>query len=805
MIKYIRSRLFEKISDLIFLTLLYIIIIYLIYNYTVVDGIPIPDKEILMKSTIFGDINQYNFFNTIFYLPMYLFKVDLKQNTVLILGIFLYIFGMYSLNIFRKIISNITNVDNKITIFISSYLSMFILVFFPFNIYNLGHLTGSQYIFPMIQMFLMNAIVLEIIFILIYLNNMREIIKHLTLLLALLLFVNYQFFLASLLIYGILLVFLAFFTNKNYVFKSIIFLIFLLLFEAFAALFNVNIYSERSYISYLPTYSFPLNTNYHIYFLWGLYNSVSWLDYIRFAINHFSFAFLLGSWNFNYIFLGNLINQNNYDVYIFYFSVVNFVSALPFLALKFDKKLNTLILSYFSFIIIITIFGPQISVWAAETKTEIGNIASYAFDAPMYYEPLLQILISILAPLSLITLYKLYFKNKKLIIALMLVLIVILSISSYEFFAITAYSINSNLNQANDIINYLENLNFPKAYFLLKNNDPQNAYLLMLYPNSQYITFSDFDFYNLTYLYYILGYSFAYPGYLASACQLNPRIAYYVLNYFGFKYLVTDQAYLAKIYNESQLFKIVYENNNYYILKIKRINYNTSYILLTTSTRILVNILNNGTYPLWLSQPYLYNLSTIKDLAKNHIIYVPWYFNIYELYTYIPYKYVINFAHYNVNNFVNYEWKSAFNDFVAQETWGQNYILFNNYQYQNFIAPNYGVIYTDNPNTSFEMDYNIPNGRYIIISQILYSNVGGEVAFIINNETFTISTKSNNGSYFAFTYLGEVNVSNNSLKIEIINKSGFNAIEVMYIIPYNVYTKYYDELYYLSNTFKKVY
>ena len=103
------------------------------------------------------------------------------------------------------------------------------------------------------------------------------------------------------------------------------------------------------------------------------------------------------------------------------------------------------------------------------------------------------------------------------------------------------------------------------------------------------------------------------------------------------------------------------------------------------------------------------------------------------------------------------------------------------------------------------MKYGIPNGRYIVLSQILYSNIGGEIVFIINNKTFTVSTKSNNGSYFAFVYLGEVNVGNNSLEIELINKSGFNAIEVMYIIPYNIYVKYYNELNDLASMFKKVY
>ncbi len=619
----------------------------------------------------------------------------------------------------------------------------------------------------------------------------------------LLIFVNYQFFLASLLIYGLILNFLILISKrKDVIGKSLMLLIILLLFDTFASLFDINLYNKKSYISYLPVYSLQLNSNYHIYFLWGLSNSVSWLHYIHFAINHFSFAFLLGSWNFNYIFFNNIIYQDYFNILIFYFSIVNLISAFPFLALNFNKKLNILILSYFSLIIIITFLGPQLSIWSAETYTEIGNIVSFAFDAPLYYEPLLQILISIIAPLAILIFYKLYIRNINYIFTFIFLLMIMLSISSYEFFVVTTYKVNFNINQTNDILSYLETLGFPKTYFLLKNDTPQNFYLVSLYPNNQYY----YGIYNETYLYYIIGYTIGYPSFPTLNCQSNPRILNYVLNYFGFKYIVTDQKYLAEMYNDSKLFKIIYQNNYYFILKIKYLNYNISDILLTTSTRILTTLLNNNnTYPLWLNQPYLYNIILIADLAKNHTIYVPWYFNIYELYTYIPDKYVIDFAHYDVNFFNDYEWKAAFSDFDPQQEWGINYYLFNNYQYQNFIAPNYGTISADNPNVIFKMNYNIPNGKYVVITQILYSNIGGKVVFSINNRTFIISTKTNNGSYFAFTYLGEINVTNNSLKIKIINKSGFNAIDVMYILPYNTYIKYYDELNNLVNTFKKIY
>ncbi len=124
-----KSQLFELISDLIFLSSLYIIMIYLIYNYTTVFGIPISSQAVIKESTLLGNINQFNFFTTVFYLPMYILRITLKENIVLILGIFLYIFGMYDLNIFKKLTISITNVNNRRVILISSYLSMLILIF----------------------------------------------------------------------------------------------------------------------------------------------------------------------------------------------------------------------------------------------------------------------------------------------------------------------------------------------------------------------------------------------------------------------------------------------------------------------------------------------------------------------------------------------------------------------------------------------------------------------------------------------------------------------------------------------------
>ena len=265
MIKYRGYKLFEVIRDLAFLTFLYIIIAFLVYNYTVVYGFgfPIPDRKILLEYTILGTINQYNFFNSIFYLPMYFFKINLKLNIIFILGIFLYSFGMHGLYTFRKIVTMITGFDSKSSVvWISSYLSMLILVFFPFNIYNIGHLVAAQYINPAIQIFLMYSILLEIIYLLVYPGNKREIVHHVLILSILMLFVNYQFFPASLLIYVLILgVTMIFLGDRKGTITSIVLLAFVLLFGAFAATFVVKIYEETTHISYLPEYKNILNTN----------------------------------------------------------------------------------------------------------------------------------------------------------------------------------------------------------------------------------------------------------------------------------------------------------------------------------------------------------------------------------------------------------------------------------------------------------------------------------------------------------------------------------------------------------------
>ncbi len=795
---------YEFFGDLLFLASIFIVLSFIVISGPPPSGIVIPDKQFILESTVVGNINQFNIFNSLIYLPIYYFHLNPKIAFVLVLAISIFIGGLFAMKIFRPILRNIT-ADNTIVMIIP-WISITLVLLLPFNLYNLKNLTAFQYVAPAAQMIFMYDVILGIIYFV-----LRDInYKYLLLIIFSLLLINYQFFYGSILLFLIILssIFLSYYVIverlklMSFLSKILLISVLIIALTVFALYFDINLYPlAHTYTPVLPQLSLQKNTNYHIFLI---YQSLppNFTSYVNNSLNNFNIMWLLTHWILS-----------NYQVgkyALAYTTLVNIIGAIPFFLLlvkNIKKEYMLLIVLYFAWLSTQLLIGPQISMFFAEFPNQYAQIISFVYDAPMVYIPVTQVLISILSPIALgyfishIRINKI--RKKLIIIELGIVFIILILISNLYYNDIPVNSVaSSSLNSpsvlgAKEVVNYLSKIDFPPVYFELLNNSYADTIALYTYPESQ---FNVLDSYNITYLYYIFGYSLLYPGFLGVNSNVyNPYLVNQVLGNFGFKYIVTDQPMLAHLYNYSGYFSIVLKNNYFNILKLNNIsslknNKVATAYLLTTSAKTFTNFIKNLNEQyniIWLNAPYLLNISFIQKLIyQGHKIYVAEYFTKYELYTFVTQKIVIIPTLYCANSYYNNQWMTGFFKDPPQETWSQNIHILNNYQYQNDISPNYGLIFTSQNNARLNINSHIPAGSYAIIVRALKSNLGGTLSMIINNYNFSVDTLSKNSSFFQFIYLGNIRINTNTINITIINQSGFNAINVIYIIPLDVFNYY---------------
>jgi len=785
--------------DLLFLSILFLIMSFLVIKGTEPIGILIPDKKFIMSSTLLGDIAQYNIFSSIEYLPIYYFHLSAKDGFLLLLAIGVFYGGLPGVIATRNILS-LLPVKSRTLIITMPWVSLITLITFPFNIYNLRNLIAPQYVSPAVQIFFMYDV---IAYILLFLLQDRNKYRYLLLMFLFLLLINYQFFWGSFLLTLILLSLLTIISSrKNLMTLKKVFLVVFTGILAFIFLFFGNVSLVKSAPSSKPVLPqlFPgVNTNFHTYLIFQSLPP-SYPLYVYNTLTHFSPMWLLTRWN--------LSNYNLGGFSLLYIILVDVFGAFPFFIIGYKIKIEYKLLAYTYFLIILvqTLLGPQISMFFASIPNEYSQLISYVFDAPMVFEPVLQVLVAILSPIFiLMTLGKIK-KKIKLIPLLGLILIALTSTSALYASEIPINSVASASLQSPSVVaaenvdRFLSREGFPLTYFELLNNTYADTVALYPYVENQF----SLGVYYVTYLQYSLGYTLGYSGYVGIRSSIrNPFLVDALLNNYNFSYLVTDQPALARMYNSSGLFSIIYHDSGFYVLKINKIKVSDNTFLLSTSTLEYLSFVNKTGYPpFWLNQPYLINISYLTELisTENRVV-VPSYFTVYELFTFVQDKAVIVPSLYCSNSWFTNRWETGYFDDKPQMTWGQNIGLLSNYSFQNDISPNYGVVYTEQPQSALKMHIDVRPGDYILIARVLKSPIGGELEFLTNGVPLYVNTNSPNGSFFQFIYLGNISAYNGKLQITLININGFNAVNVIYAIPSYTFHQYMPVLTELYNNF----
>jgi len=776
------------LMDLSIISIIFLLMSFLVIKGPIPSGIVIPDKNFIMSNTVIGYISQFNIFSSLEYLPIYYVHLSAKDDFLLLLAIGLFCGGLAGIKAIRNILS-LLPATSKILITTLPWASLIVLIGFPFNIYNLRNLTASQYVAPAVQIFFMYDV---IAYMLLFLLLDRNRYRYLLLMFLFLLLINYQFFYGSLLLVSILLSLLMIGNLKSHLMalkKVLLTVITVILATLFAVFFGVSLSkSAPSSKPVLPQLSLGVNTNFHTYLIFQSLPP-SYTLYVSNALAHFSPMWLLTRWI--------LSNYNYGSVSLLYIILVDIFGVLPLFILGYKIKIQYKLftLTYLLIILVQILLGPQISMFFASIPNEYSQIVSYVFDAPMVFEPILQVLIAILSPIFLLMTLGKVKKKIGLIPLLGLILISLTSVSVLYATEIPINSVASASSQspsvvaAENIDKFLSSEGFPLTYFELLNNTYADSVALYQYPESQF----SLGGYYVTYLYYALGYTLLYPGFLGVRSTIGkPFLVDVLLSNLNFSYLATDRPALARMYNSSGLFSIIYHDSGFYVLKIKKIEVSNSTFLLSTSVREYLSFVNKTGYsPIWLNQPYITNISYLNDLIAtgNHIV-VPSYFTVYELFTFVQDKVVIVPSLYCSNSWFANRWETGYFDDRPQETWGQNIGVLGNYSFQNDISPNYGVVYTEQSQSALKIYSGVRPGDYILLARVLKSPIGGELEFLTNGVPLYVNTSSSNNSFFQFVYLGNISAYNGKLQITLINIKGFNAINVIYAVPSSTFQQY---------------
>lgn len=271
--------------------------------------------------------------------------------------------------------------------------------------------------------------------------------------------------------------------------------------------------------------------------------------------------------------------------------------------------------------------------------------------------------------------------------------------------------------------------------------------------------------------------------------KLQPEYMDYILNIFGYNYIVTSNLTLSSELINSALFSMALNHSGVEVLKIVKNVNQERLVLLSSSAMSLLNLVNGyGIFPTWIYSEYLLSMKSLESIFDTGTpVYIPDYKTPQDLFSYVNGTDYLIPTQYTANTYYSDRWEIGYLPQYAQETWTQNIPLLANYSYQSELNVNYGYIFTSTPNTSIKINYDLPKGDYAVLVNYLKSNIGGGFNVNISGDSKRIDTM-NSSSFFLTSYIGSYN-STGEINVDLTNLKGFNTLAYLSFVPYSNYSK----------------
>lgn len=785
-----KSKFLNKVffKDTLFIFALELLIYFIYLKGPIPSYFPFPLIHVLHEY-FNNNISQFFIIYFIPYIPIFLYST-FNANLHMFLGLTIFWVPSIFLALYltRKLLAAFDY--TKTYSYIWAYLPILFIVFTPHTLFELLSFNGAHSYFGLIEIFIMYSTIISV-FLFVYTRK----ILYMVVFFILSLFINYQNFPFSMNILIIMItIFVALIYKKlNFILAGIS------LFAVSIGVDLIELYASFSTVSFpfsnlaLPNIGLQTDPNYRVFL-------ESSLNPSRNLINILSFQYFAAEGPFYPTFYNILVYK-----YISLF--IGIIALISILYVK--KKLNfTFIPIYLSFVVfdLLDIFAnPYISlVWPQHIY--YFTILSYLFNNNLVFFYPLIILASFSFLIGVISIYDiiqsiishhrkrsrnssiLFYYYRKLLIKKRFFQILAIAI---VFLLLTSPLITNSINEHNNnskeekllnpYIKFFENKNNASVYFNFL-SDNSTTHLI----TSDSIALSNYKLVGEQ----VYAFNNAMDLYMSINPSLRAEFINYLMNEFGYNYIVTSSSSFSELSNSSQFFRLSLNDEWIHIYKVIPETYNTENILFTTSATQLVSYIDfHKDIPDWIYSPYVENITSINTLYAKDNIYAPYYDNLYNFYIYTPGTTAFIPAQYTDNSYYSNEWGIGYLPGISQATWSQNIPNLNNYQYQGSINSNYGVIYTEHQNATLNANYNLEKGNYLAVARVLKSSISNYLDITINGQSKTINTYSYNSSYFE--YLPLMNISSNGhISISIKNLGGLNAINIIMFIPNNVYNQY---------------
>lgn len=675
-----------------------------------------------------------------------------------------------------------------------SYLPVLFIIFSPHTLYELFSFDATHMFVAMSQVFFMYASILSgIIFY--YTGRWRFIIAALISILL----VNYPNFPLSYFIVFLLFFFFSLLqpSRLSHLLRSL-YLICISIFVAFIGIsggFSIVPGSQFPYGNLnIPSFFATIDPSYRVILIVDEIhkNLLSVLTFQNFINGPFSPEFIPN------------------EMYTSILLIIGFMTFIPFFILLRSKRrlLLPLYLSFISFEILDVFGNPSISlIWPQHIS--IFYVVSLLFNNNIVFYYPLKIIASLLFLFSSVSIakllnrffipkLKLHRDNKirsggttprrricapELVKIATLAAVVLVMISPMTTYAIYSTPDNQGYNSMEVFYAYFDGVKDPSIYFKTASNN-----LVM----EKIIDSSIFGYVDNPEIAPEQSYpmSLAMSMYSQVEPSLQSEFINYIMNTFNYNYIVTDSSSFAHLLSNSSFFSLGIRYNWLYIFKVSKEEYDSREVLLTSSATQLISFVNfYRIFPEWIYSPYLLNMSSLKGIFENDSVYSPSYVTPYSYFIHVNDLSVIIPARYTDNTYYSDIWKTGYFITVSQATWAQNIQFMNNYQYQNDINENYGLIYTEDRGASLHLSYDAPEGNYFAIARLLLSNAGGSLNISINGMQHSITTTSANASYFEYVPLGNVS-SNGRIQVTVTNVAGFNSVNAILLVPWQTFSVY---------------
>ncbi len=771
----------------LYFDLIFISLIELLLFFTYLFG-PTPnyfpfDLANGMKTYFLDNVSQFYVVMFIPYLPELLFHIyNLKIAMFFGLSVLWIPSLLVLIWLIRQLFVKIISMGNFR--FYYAYVPVLFTLFMPHTLFEIFYFNGSHLFSILSEFFLMSVSILSAI--LFYISREK---KYIAIAVASILLINNQtfsftFFLLALL----LLIFSVFSQHKGKAVSASLLLIVVSVIASFVYLYASFPVTFFPYHNLSTPLVGPTDPNFRVFLVAvfnrsrGLWNVFTMQNYVNDPFFPIYYSPLL------------------YDAILF---VITTISLIPFFL--FSNKLRRfgapIYMSLIAFELMNSLANPFISLVWPQNISIFYDLSYVLNNNTVFYYPL-QILASISFLISILSFGDFIKYARKNLRKFVIIEIAVIDgrIKKYwkpalaiVFSVVMVTPLLSNISHGNypgNPVPYEEYEPF-LSYFNQQNN--ASVYVDQSIP-SELLSILQTDMYMIENPQLTPDQAYPFSTALTLSENMNralqPEYMDYLLNMFGYNFIVTANSSLSNILVNSGLFTMALNHSGVQALKIFRPIEQGKLVLLSSSAEALVSIINAyHIFPTWVYSPYLLSLKSLMNIFNSDIpVYAPSYVMPQDLFPYVNGSSYLIPATYTANSYYSTEWEIGYLPQYSQETWTQNIAFLENYSYQSELNVNYGYIFTSTPKVSMHIHYSLPKGKYAVLVNYLESNIGGKFSIGISGSSKYVYTNSSS-SYFTTKYLGSC-TSGGEINVNISNTAGFNTVAYMMFVPYSSYSAF---------------